>query len=263
MSSYYCHGYRRRIRRISGQRLSSPDKIPTPKPHLCTRCLVAVGGVDLPLGVQAVENGLVPGLGEDSRPVAADGQKNFKKKRKKSRKETYSSYIYKASLSALPGIVDLRLSFGAEPLKGRLIECLSDRTVVPNLRVLIITTTTISRAIWEAELKDTLIRVLSARYQSPEESSTGTDIHEVVVVLGRETYMQPGGPNKGSVYFTEGYSSWRDDIKDERLLSEDLGRDCTIEELVDADFVEFRKLKERGLDIRLSIWKGRTLLRYV
>ncbi|KAF9004903.1 histone-fold-containing protein [Hymenopellis radicata] len=54
--------------------------------------LIAVGGVDLPLGVQAVENGLVPGLGEDSRPVAADGEK---KKRKKSRKETYSSYIYK------------------------------------------------------------------------------------------------------------------------------------------------------------------------
>ncbi|KAF9004901.1 hypothetical protein BDZ89DRAFT_1169097 [Hymenopellis radicata] len=75
--------------------------------------------------------------------------------------------------------------------------------------------------------------------------------------------MLPGARTKGSVYFSEGYSSWRDDIKDKRLLPEHFGRDCTIEDLVDADFLEFRKLKERGLDIRLSIWKGRTLIRYV
>ncbi|KAF9020004.1 hypothetical protein BDZ89DRAFT_1138951 [Hymenopellis radicata] len=168
------------------------------------------------------------------------------------------------SLSALSGIIDLKLSFGAEPLKGRFIDCLSDRTVVPNLRVLTITTTTISRTIWEAELKDTLIRVLSARYQSPEESSTGTDIQEVVVVLGRETYMMPGGRTTGSVYYIEGYSSWRSvSEEDKRRLREEYGKDCTIEDFVDADFVEFRKLKERGLDIRLSVWKGRTLIRYV
>ncbi|KAF8992573.1 hypothetical protein BDZ89DRAFT_1086188 [Hymenopellis radicata] len=138
-------------------------------------------------------------------------------------------------------IVDLRLSFGAEPPKGRFIECLSDRTVLLKLRVLTITTTTISRSIWEAELKDTLIRVLSARYQSPEESSTGTNLQEVVVVLGRETVSE----------------------EDKRRLREEYGKDCTIEDLVDADFVEFRKLKDRGLDIRLSVWKGRTLIRYV
>ncbi|KAF9031634.1 hypothetical protein BDZ89DRAFT_1037369 [Hymenopellis radicata] len=130
-----------------------------------------------------------------------------------------------ASLSALPGIIDLRLSHP----KGRFIDCLSDLTVVPKLRVLTITTTTISRSIWEAELKDTLIRVLSARYRSPEESSTGTNLQEVVVVLGKE---------------------------DKRRLDEEWGKDCTIENLVAADFVEFRKLKERGLNLHLSSFRG-------
>ncbi|KAF8918691.1 hypothetical protein CPB85DRAFT_999206 [Mucidula mucida] len=166
-----------------------------------------------------------------------------------------------AFLFALSGIIDLKLSFRKTRPEGRLIECLSDRTVVPSLLTLTITATDISRSTWDGGLKDTLIRVLSARYQSPVASSSGTNLQEVVIVLGRETYMTPGGRDDGSVYYLEGYSSWRE--KDSRRLPDNFGRNWAIEDPVDADFVDFRKLEERGLDVHLSIWKGRTLIRYV
>ncbi|KAF8918683.1 hypothetical protein CPB85DRAFT_1452238 [Mucidula mucida] len=145
-----------------------------------------------------------------------------------------------AFLSALSGTTDLKLTFRAECPQGRLIECLSDRTVVPKLLTLTITATDISRSTWDGGLKDTLIRVLR------------TNLQEVVIVLGRETYMTPGGRDDGSVYYLEGYSSWRE--QGSRRLQDDFGEDWTVEDPVDADFVDFRKLKERGLDIHLSIW---------
>ncbi|KAF8918705.1 hypothetical protein CPB85DRAFT_1430399 [Mucidula mucida] len=164
-----------------------------------------------------------------------------------------------AYLSALLWITGLQPSFRvAEGLDARLIDCLSDPSVVPQLRVLTITSTVISRSIWNTELQDTLIRVLIARYQPHQE---GTNLQEVVIVLGREMYMTPGERNHGSVYYLEGYPSSEEDHK--RHLPEHLGRDCTIEDPVDTDFVEFQKFKDRGLDIRLSMWKGRTLIRYV
>ncbi len=67
-----------------------------------------------------------------------------------------------AFLSALPGIIDLKLSFRKKCPQGRLVECLSDRTVVPKLLTLTITATYISRSTWDGELTDILIRALSS-----------------------------------------------------------------------------------------------------
>ncbi len=64
-------------------------------------------------------------------------------------------------------------------------------------------------------------------------------------------YMTPGGRDHGSVYCLEGYPFSEEDYKGH--LPEHLGRDCTVEDPVDTDFVEFRKFKDRGLDIRLSM----------
>ncbi|KAF8918712.1 hypothetical protein CPB85DRAFT_1430407 [Mucidula mucida] len=160
-----------------------------------------------------------------------------------------------AFLSALSGIIHLKLSFtSARCPQGSLIECLSDRTVAPQLLTLTITATRISRSTWDGQLKDALVSVLSARYQSPEELSTRTNLQDVVIVLGRETYMTPGGRDYGSKYYLDGYSSRGE--QDSRRLEDDSGRNCTIEDPVDADFLELRALKERGLDLRLSIWRG-------